>query len=436
MGRIWLVPLLFLFWACGVRTADACTCATRSASCGPPADYWRANAVFIGRVAAIERTSPRVGEQRVRIRVTHRFRGTFDSPGDEVALVTPFACRYPFKTGQEYFIYADRQSDGTLSTTSCSRTRPLERAEAELVYARAVASGSASRGRIVGEVRYASGHDPKRLPVANIAVTLSRDGSTIATATDAHGRYMFEPTVAGSYVLDVALPESMYVLQPRRTVDVPDPRACVESNVEVFFDGHVYGRIVDAAGHAVAGLTVAHMRADPAARHRSESRRTLTNDDGTFRIVKVPPGPFVVAVELPVDGDGIENAAGPDASSITLRGVLGRGERRRLDPLRLPSVVRVGRLEGMVNAADGNPAVGARVFLKTATDNGHIVGEPAIADSLGRFLIAVLEDERYQVFAERQILEAEATRSEFSDPIAFVAASEMPPLRLTVRRRF
>ncbi len=435
MGRIWLVPFFLLFWACGAGAADACTCASRSASCGPPGDYWRANAVFTGRVVAIERTSPRSGGTRVRIRLLERFLGALDRSRDDVAIVTSDPCRYPFKAGQEYFIYAVQQADGQLATTSCSRTRPLERAEAELAYARAAVSGSAPSGRIVGEVRHASAHDPRRAPVGNIAVTLAREGTTTATTTDARGRYAFEPSAPGSYVLDVRLPDSMYTLQPRRTIEVPDSHACVESNVDVLFDGHISGRIVDATGRAIGGLTVAHRRTDPAARVQ-DSRRTLTHDDGTFRIEKLPPGPFVVAVELPVDQPGIDDGAIAEGTSATLRGVLARGERRSLAPLSLPASVRITRLEGTVHSADGGLAAGARVFLKTDTDRGHIVGEPAIADSLGRFVIAVLEEEGYQVFAERQILESGVSRSEFSDPIAVVGATQMTPVRLMVRRRF
>jgi hypothetical protein len=436
MGRIWLVPLLVLFWACGARAADACTCASRSAGCGPPGEYWRASAVFTGRVIAVERASPRSRGHRIRVRPIQKFRGAFDASDGEIAIVTPDVCRYPFKAGRVYFIYATQSFDGHLTTTSCSRTRPIEDAGDELIYARLAMSGSAPPGRIVGEVRHASADDPARAPVPGVRVALAPIGSitAITTNTDAHGRYAFEVAAGGSYRLDVSAPASMYLLLPLRAIDLADSHACVESNVDLFFDGHISGRIVDAADKGVGGLTVGHVRLEGAARSQPSSRRTLTKDDGTFRIEKVPPGPFVVTVELPVDdtlGDTPSGGAVPG-----VRGVLGRGERRALELLRLPDRVRIARLVGTVLGADGSPAAGARVFLKTDTDSGHIVGEPAVTDSLGRFVIAVVEDEGYRVFAERQTVDGRTARSEFSDPIAVVATHEAPPLRLTVRRRF
>lgn len=436
MGRIWLVAVLLLMWVCGAHTAEACNCASRSASCGPPGDFWRASAVFTGRVLAVERVSPRSSERRVRVRLLQRFRGALAAPGGEVLIFTAAVCRYPFKAGQEYFIYAVRQDDGRMTTTICSGTRPLERAASDLTYARGTASGDVTPGRIVGEVRHAAEHDSHRKPIPDVAVAVTRQGTTNTTVTDARGRFTLEPPAGGTYVLDLALPESLYMLQPGQTIELPDPRACVETNVDVLFDGHVYGRVVDSTGKGVAGLTVAHVRSGRAPGARLEHRRTLTRDDGTYQIEKLPPGPFVLALELPVGDLEHEQADAGETPALTRRGMLGGGERLTLGPLSLPSSVRIARLGGTVHTADGAPAPGARVFLKTGFEDGHILGEPAVADSLGRFLIAVLEGEQYQVFAERRVFETQAFRSEFSVPVMLSATREMPPLRLTVRRRF
>ena len=121
MGRIWLVPLLLLAWVCGARTAEACNCASRSVRCGPPGDFWRADAVFTGRVLSVERVGARSSEHRVRVRMLQRFRGSLTTPGGDVLVFTPAVCRYPFKTGEEYFVYAVRQDDGRMTTSICRK---------------------------------------------------------------------------------------------------------------------------------------------------------------------------------------------------------------------------------------------------------------------------------------------------------------------------
>jgi hypothetical protein len=434
MGRIWRVPLLFfLLWVCGARAANACSCAPRGASCGPPGDFWRAAAVFTARVTAVERAGPPSIGRLARVRIIERFRGAVAAPGEEALLAAGF-CGYPFRTGQEYFIYAARLDDGRLAASVCSQTRPLERAAVDLKYARDAASGQARPGRIVGTVGHAAAHDPRRQPIPGVRVTLTGQGTTIGTSTDARGNFTFEAPGAGRYEVGVALPTSRYASPPVQVVDLADSRACLEANVETYFDGHVDGQILDSAGKGIAGLTVAHVQVGRTAGQRTGQKRTLTRDDGTFRIERLPPGPFVVAVELPVgdlDPDGADALA---LAELAKHGALGEGERLALGRWSLPASVRMTRLEGTVHTVDGAPASGARVFLKSATESGRILGEPAVADSLGRFLIAALDESRYQVFAEFQA--SEDSRSEFSAPVALTATRNLPPLRLTIRRRF
>jgi hypothetical protein len=79
---------------------------------------------------------------------------------------------------------------------------------------------------------------------------------------------------------------------------------------------------------------------------------------------------------------------------------------------------------------DGWSMADARVFLKGELGE-RLLGLPAVSDSLGRFVLAVVEGQRYQVFAERP-----SGDSEFSEAVAVTAERGMTPLRLVVRRRF
>jgi hypothetical protein len=383
--------------------------------------------VFTGRVLSIDRVVDGTGpagtrQRRVRVLVAERFRGSGPAPGAVAIVFTTVRCGYAFKAGADYLIYARTREDGASTTEPCSGTVPLDRGADGVEYGRLAARNAAPHGGVVGAVRYAAEHDSRRTPVAGVAVTATGPAGVETTSmTDARGRYKIDVPTAGRYALSVDLPATSYAEPAERTIELSDPRACVERDIDVLFDGRLTGQVVDSHGKGVAGLTIAHVRLKKDGSASSGRTRVLTHDDGTFRIDGVAPGAFAVVIELAEEHEGI-------------RGVLGGGERLPLQPIVLPPDLRVLRLEGSVHGPDGTPAAGARVFLKDAGDEGHIVGEAAVADDLGRFVLAVIEDGGYQVFAERQA--PTSSGPDFSDPVPVTPRAGMPPLRLTVRRRF
>jgi hypothetical protein len=150
---------------------------------------------------------------------------------------------------------------------------------------------------------------------------------------------------------------------------------------------------------------------------------------------RLPPGSFTIRVEVPLQDaethDGDQQDAVRDPS---LTAVLGPGHRLSLATLVLPPTHRMARLEGTVHDAAGVPATNARVFLKGGEEGARILGEPAVTDSLGRFVMTVVEGTHYDVFAERPLTDHRG--AEFSDPVTFTAQPVMSPVRLTLRRRF
>jgi hypothetical protein len=438
MGRIWLVSVLLLVRVCAADVAEACSCPSRSASCGPPAEFWRATAVFSGRVAAVERVTDRPlrasRQLRIRVRVIQRFSGSLRESDAEVVLHTGPVCRYPFRTGHAYFIYAVRQDDGRLTTSVCAGTVPLERAAADLTYARSVVAGSAPPGRIVGYVRQLREAGSPGGPLSHVEVVADRRGTRLLARTDDRGRYTIEVPSAGTYVLNVALGGVYYTRHQGTRVEVPAPHACVQSNVDVRVNGQVAGRVVDGRGDGIAGITVLYTGSSSRTSTIDPPRsRAVTRDDGTYYMDQLAPGPFTVAVELA--GNHADATVEAHASGrMMLDGSIPGGQRVMLPPLVVPSTVPIARVGGTVHTTDGAPAPGARVFLKSGDDEGHILGDAAIADMLGRFVLAALEGERYMIFAERAAPAGASHRPEFSEPIAVTVESRMAPLRLTLRR--
>src|SRR5262249_16550599 len=53
-------------------------------------------------------------------------------------------CAYTFEPGQAYVVYAHKNAEGRLETSSCTRTRRLEQAAEDLAYFRAMAGAPAT----------------------------------------------------------------------------------------------------------------------------------------------------------------------------------------------------------------------------------------------------------------------------------------------------
>jgi hypothetical protein len=392
-------------------------------------------AVFTGRVITVDRRSERgdSGKRRIRLRIVEKFRGDVPGAGGEVNVFTDAAalCGFPFRVGREYFVYA-RHDQGLLTTSVCSRTDLVERAQRDLAYARLATNGAAPPGRIVGEVRL-TGERGRIKPLSGIPIVFAAGGLMATATTDAGGRYAVEPPGAGVYVLDVLLPETQFSANAGQHVQFPNRHGCSEINLDVLYDGRVNGRVTDSTDKGIGGLTVSYVRA---VRENApvDRRRVLTRDDGSFSLQRLSPGPFVIRAEMPSDDPELLGVGGEDVRVPARSAVLRPGERLSLQPLVVPRWLRLARLEGTVHDIGGGPAANARVFLKGGEGSAPILGEPAVTDSLGRFLMAVVEGTRYDVFAERQL--SDRRGAEFSDPVTFTAVPLMSPVRLSLRRRF
>ena len=159
-------------------------------------------------------------------------------------------------------------------------------------------------------------------PAAGIRVTAEPSGSFSfnrfdprSTSTDADGRYTLEDLDPGTYALrvgsrgwgrgagatgeayGVALVESIQVTATALTTGV---------DVRLSSPGRVVGKVVDAAGEPVAGVTV--FVREPSGRPVDAISSTRSGADGSFSYSRVTPGSYVVSAR----GDGVasETTAG------------------------------------------------------------------------------------------------------------------------------
>jgi Carboxypeptidase regulatory-like domain len=436
------IVLWFAVSLVGRQGAPSC-CADVSSPC---AAHWNSEAVFAGRVDAVKRSGT---ERVVSFSVLEAFRGVASSSVEVSTGPAGQLCSLSFRVGHEYIVYADRSGtpgQGAFRVSPCSRTRPVEDAAADLAYARELKQGNAPPGYISGQVLIA----PRDLAgsitgasssAPSITVNITREGASDTVVTDAAGVFRVESRGPGSYHVNAHVPDRFYSDAAASQVTLVDSRACATVTATLHDNGHVAGRVVDASGRPVAGLTIELAAASSKPAGRSRGRRMVTDREGRYRFARLPRGRFVLSVPA-----GPSRGSDPQPSSVYFPGVdsvvestrlaLAPGERASLPDFRIPARHRFLAVSGVVFDSSGRPAEGARVYLKGVGDNDRIVSEPVTADFMGAFVIAARAGGEYQLFAERIRPGSGSSRVDSSDPVQFAAGEGLKPVRLTLERRY
>jgi hypothetical protein len=435
-----------LVGSASLTTVRAQNCCAQVAT--PCEAYWNASAVFVGRVETVKR----VGANRlVSFTVIDALRGVTASTLDVSTEPAGQRCSLSFRTGREYIVYAARSEGGALTTSRCLRTRDVEDAGADLAYARDVKQGSAGPGQVTGRVMVvprdlAGKAAGSPMPLPDITVTVARDGVAESIATDRAGDFRVENRGPGTYRVSVTVPERFFSDAPPSLVALGDGRSCAHVVQALYDNGQITGRVIDASGRPVAGLTIELDTARSVStpdhwRRRGGGRRTVTDRGGRYTLGRIPAGRFVVSLPaaparapgrgaLPVFHPGVELA------SAATRVTLAAGERRDLADLRIPAGQKFVSVSGVVFDAGGAPAAGARVFLKGAGEDDRIVSAPVQADFMGRFIIAARDRFEYRIFAERAREAGRASRVDSTAEVKLTAVEGLKPIRLTLERRY
>jgi hypothetical protein len=234
----------------------------------------------------------------------------------------------------------------------------------------------------------------------------------------------------------VNVPERFYAEDPTTMVTLHDPRSCAVVTAMLHDNGLVAGRVVDAAGRPVAGLTI-----ELAPSGKASGTRLVTGRDGRYSFARVPSGRFVLSVP-----PGPSSATGGRPSRLFYQGAesltasprvaVAPGARVELADFRIPADHKYVAVAGVVFDADGTPAEGARVYLKGVGEDDRILSEPVAADFMGGFVIAARAGTDYQLFAERPRPGGRSARVDSTDPIHLAAADGLAPVRLKLQRRY
>jgi hypothetical protein len=431
------------------RDASACSCP----SPGPPCqNTFQVDAVFAGTVLSIsalpdEGPPLRPGEfripqaLRVEFAAVEAFRGV---QGPSLSVLTAGsgpACGYAFKKGERYLVYASRNRNGSGFVTGlCSRTRRLADADDDLRFLQTLSAPGATRGRVYGTINHwerdlATGEPRRHGPVPDVHVSVRGSSSAFEALSDARGHY--EVTVPpGTYEVTALPPAGFSTRYLRETLELRDARACFVADFSVQFDGRIKGVVRQSSGEPAEGVAVQVMAADAVGKAGNiETLRASSDAGGSFEFVEVPPGRYIVGVDLirRMNPDVVFPATfHPGTMDAALATVvqLDGGQQRELEPMTLPPARRSYRLAGTVVFEDGSPASGAIISLSDGGAKWRQVAVGIKPESDGSFSFVVHHGLSYIATASYW---DEAQRKQVGGTVGpFVATGEIGPLKVVL----
>src|SRR5215510_11917759 len=291
--------------------SDVKACSCREGVIPPCEEYWRAEAVFAGKVIKKSTFYAEEGEGNsryrfqqvlVRFSVEQAFKGI---SGEEVEIATGMGggdCGYHFKDGERYIVYAFRSGNDKshLYTGICNRIKLVVEAEEDFAYFRAIPEPGTG-GVVFGSVKKWTmplSDDSRYLEtyLDNIKITIEGNGRRFEATTNKDGHYQMSGLAPGQYKVEADISESRSLFS-QLTVDVVD-RGCVARDFYVQANGQISGRVFDEKGNLLPNIKVDIISAEDAQDVSPTGKWRFTDSEGRYKIDWIPPGAYYLGVGL------------------------------------------------------------------------------------------------------------------------------------------
>ena len=299
------LALCLLAQLAGAPSADACTCISSGPACQA---FWTTDVVFDGTVLKIDSISRdetfsdrtfQVTEFVVTLQVRQNWKGV---EGETVQVTTSgsgASCGFDFKMGSRYLVFASSGgSDSRPRVSLCSFTRAYNGTGEPAAFFASL-GGLETGGRVFGTIQsFTPSFSSSRSPM-DLEVRLTGNGRTLTTTAKA-GRYEFSGLAAGNYGLSVLVPDGYSTWMPTRPVEIPNRRACFESDFGLTPSGRISGWVVDARGRGVSNVEVEATDADIVLDRQNyfQTVSARSDDGGFFELRGLPPGRYIAGLNL------------------------------------------------------------------------------------------------------------------------------------------
>ncbi len=415
---------------------SACQCAGSLLPCEA---YWNASAVFVGTVTFSTTIKTKRGEYEttrrlVRILIDRQLRGVEDNEVEVLTGLGDGDCGYGFRLGGQYLVYAYRDKEQRLSTSSCTRTRLLSEAATDLEYVRGLTK-AAPGGTIFGEVRIyrpTQRYERNPPPVQDVSILLEGANKHFETKTNTAGKYSISDLPPGTYKVKVDLPEGLSISNFERELTVYD-RGCAQAFFLVEPDTRLTGKVLDAHGMAAPNVL---MELVPISREGGAYRSFVRTDkEGHYEMKMVRPGQYLLGVRIAgsagstyVPFPQIYYPGVSDRSQATTINIT-EGERVELQELVLGPRFIERTLNGIVVDSVGNPVGGATVWLKERQYADADMPYRRETDTEGRFSYPVYEGIKYDLSA---LLESEGGNARRSTVVTVTISANQELVKLVL----
>jgi hypothetical protein len=407
----------------------------------PCGSFWKASAVFVGRVIRAVQSDGSCPENSICIpghgfqfEVEEAFRGV------NARTVTVWMwddCGRTFNEGGRYLVFAEGNPPDGCRIAESGWASPLEEAKPYLRFLREARAGRA-RGLIAGRVSEYHRDNAERSLVTRalggVPIIVRGPNGETRVATHKDGSFLLEGLVSGRYGVQARLPGYQGSLASE--VEVGD-ESCGLVDLKATRLSRLSGQLVDADGAPVPGVKV---RVVPEAQVESDRRDELpeayADKGGRFLFTYLSPGGYKLAV----------NPLGPPSDSeppympTFFPGVAGLREARILSvaPAQETAVGKFvlsgelveRRVQGTLVWPDGQP-VGPRggTVLVHAWDGRQNLGYGV--GNEGRFSLRAYQGLRYFVCGNAE--DRYRAYGAYSDPIEVIPGPDTQPLTVTVK---
>jgi|RhiMethySRZTD1v2_1073278.scaffolds.fasta_scaffold199997_2 carboxypeptidase family protein len=402
----------------------ACSCSGPDPT--PCEAYGSAAAVFIGRAIDGEERKEESGNGgkkrillggKVRFIVEQSFKGVYEN---EVEVITwnGAQCGFgDFTKGERYLLYLNGDYNEGFRAHMCSGSKHISGASEDLKFLSSL-TGKTCGARLYGavgnfEMDYVRDNEGLRSVVRvyngvpEITVTARDNRGQILTAvTNREGAYEFTGILPDvEYTVRAELPGYFQKTQfTERKIQI-GACGCRRIDFPAIYDGSISGRVADPEGKPGARAQIEIVRTDEKVSSiKTQVRSTITDKEGRFVLEGVPPGNYVLGVNItvaPRKDSPYRPTWYPDAATRPEAKIIkvGPGEKLSGYDLVIPRRLAERTVEGTVIWPDGRPAARSYVYLSPSAQPGLGSGglRTIYTDNQGRFKITGYEGISYYV---------------------------------------